>query len=822
MPNSFMHHITINGTNFEIVDKQARNAAINNGGNILYARGEWSSVSGDLDVEADADNMTYIINCPSLSADEYVNIYKRDGAGIDPFADDKIIYVQIKCASPHVSTSIYEKVSGSGWTLIKKIYQVDDDKTFKFSAGADSVLLRINVDSGYALTDEPVYLAYSYAPSNEMLADSISGMATYIDNAIGAVNDTVDSISVDVADKASVISNHASGSLVYFVDGEIGAPLQGMTVDIAPLQSGAGAPSPENIRTITGHTGVYILGPGNQFCEELANWENGKYLDNYGTEKTSTNYKYSKYLYPVRPDTEYAIQIDKGSVANVGYHVMEYDASKAFIRRDVIYGNTTDTGVLSGTFTTHITAAYIRINVPSARTTKIQIEAGDAPTTYKDDAIHVDWQTGAGTIYGGKLAVKKDKSIELTVTHAKINLSDLTWTITTGAHGISYYLSSTITGAKAGPSDTNKAADILCECFPTIGAYAVYTGTDGVGLAPNSRLRVYDGTSNLDTFAETINGMSVVYPLDTPTKVTLASISALPLTVVKNLLWSSIGDLDVSYPIDSTACIDQIREELAPLSEQSNTYYKTGKTLVTFGDSIFGKNAEDGAGVSDFIAQSTGMTVINAAFGGTRVAKRSNDITSGRCAFDFENLVNAIVNDSADFSTRFADQLYAIAHNQEAQISYYVERLNSLGAIDFSQVDYVTLNFGTNDWAGDTAPSTYQSAYISSLVTFLTKYPHIQVIIITPTYRWWVEDDVFSDSNIREYGPVGDKTTLPEFIEQLDGVKTNLNVPIIDLYNIGINRYNRLIYFTAEDGTHHDVAGRRVIGDIIARWMMSH
>ena len=49
-----------------------------------------------------------------------------------------------------------------------------------------------------------------------------------------------------------------SGSLVHIMDGADGVPLRNVSVDIKPIQSGSGDPTPSNIRPIYGWDGTRV------------------------------------------------------------------------------------------------------------------------------------------------------------------------------------------------------------------------------------------------------------------------------------------------------------------------------------------------------------------------------------------------------------------------------------------------------------------------------------------------------------------------------------------------------------------------------------
>lgn len=77
----------------------------------------------------------------------------------------------------------------------------------------------------------------------------------------GALSDQSDLASA-LDNKATVITETASGSIDHIEDGANDAPVLGLTVDIEPVQSGSGDPAPDNIRPISGHTSVTITRTG--------------------------------------------------------------------------------------------------------------------------------------------------------------------------------------------------------------------------------------------------------------------------------------------------------------------------------------------------------------------------------------------------------------------------------------------------------------------------------------------------------------------------------------------------------------------------------
>lgn len=245
-----------------------------------------------------------------------------------------------------------------------------------------------------------------------------------------------------------------------------------------------------------------------------------------------------------------------------------------------------------------------------------------------------------------------------------------------------------------------------------------------------------------------------------------------------------------------------------------------GKTVVNFGDSIFG-NKRPPNDISTEIANITGATVYNCAFGGCRMAKRS-DLTTWD-AFAMYNLSYSIANndyskqDSAISDTTWTDKP-----------SYFDETLSLLKSIDFSKVDIITISYATNDWyAGASITDgnetrdmqNFCDAMRYSIETISSAYPHIKIFMCCPTWRYWENfhqygydyDYIDSDSFERLRG---DGVKLTDFVEKIKNISKEYHLPCIDnYYEIPINKFNRSHWFPSNDGTHHNEKGGKLIAE---------
>ena len=160
-----------------------------------------------------------------------------------------------------------------------------------------------------------------------------------------------------------------------------------------------------------------------------------------------------------------------------------------------------------------------------------------------------------------------------------------------------------------------------------------------------------------------------------------------------------------------------------------------------------------------------------------------------------------------------------------AKISdYFADTLDLLESIDFSKVDIVTLAYGTNDYSGDAAleisnlysSGTYGGAIRYVLETLWTAYPNLEIVLCTPTYRFWMDSEhaFVDDSDTRRNGQ---NLLLTDYVAKMQTLANDYHVTCIDnYYKLGINKFNRSNWFPENDGTHHNYAGACLIAEHIA------
>lgn len=321
------------------------------------------------------------------------------------------------------------------------------------------------------------------------------------------------------------------------------------------------------------------------------------------------------------------------------------------------------------------------------------------------------------------------------------------------------------------PADNDSKANISCSNFNVIPYNDTFNNIDGIGLSSNGLLSIYQNGNGRDEFAYWLrtNDVEITYFAKYSTK----------LPVV----------LDATSVITSGSGI-----ELTGFSRKKKT---AGINVVCFGDSITGLFAHG----SDYPAmigmKDDNISAKNVGFSGTCI---SNHTDTNYNAFSFNKLVDSVVNND------WTLQESAISHITS---NNYRENLDTLKSVDFNNVEYVSVLYGTNDWAFNHTLSVFKDDYISALQKLQEKFPNIRLLLITP---YWRSTSAYPDSDTT---PNNNGVYLYEFCNAItDTIAKKYNVPSINLYRtLGANTYTNR-YFT-QDGTHPTFRTREKIADNI-------
>lgn len=247
-----------------------------------------------------------------------------------------------------------------------------------------------------------------------------------------------------------------------------------------------------------------------------------------------------------------------------------------------------------------------------------------------------------------------------------------------------------------------------------------------------------------------------------------------------------------------------------------------GSTIVNFGDSIYGNFHDDNGysmSISSMLEYLTGGKFINAGFGGCRMTPHEQYFD----AFSMYRLADSI--NSGDWSV----QENAISSGSSVLPAYFSETLTTLKGVIWENVDIITIGYGTNDYGGGQPIHSTDGSfsneydYMDGAIKYvaekiLTKYPHIKLVFVTPTYRYFVQNNLFSYDCDDEQAINSRGYKVVDYVNSIIDTCKKFHIDCVDNFNgIGMNRFNYQYYFTSTDGTHPKREGRVLLAENIAK-----
>lgn len=263
----------------------------------------------------------------------------------------------------------------------------------------------------------------------------------------------------------------------------------------------------------------------------------------------------------------------------------------------------------------------------------------------------------------------------------------------------------------------------------------------------------------------------------------------------------------------NTYCIyvngEQLKAQVEIKEQRSIASFEGGKTGVFFGDSITqGNNVYIASNITpmqdypSIVKEILDCTAYNGGLGGSTYA-------SGR-SIDFKNVCDCVV--SGDFSS-IIDGITQYGLNQSAILQY-----NAISELDFNNVDFVSIALGTNDWNFGTSAEGIKNAMRYCISTLLTAYPHLNIYVFTPIYRFNLNG---SGQDSDTYVNTTSGLKLHEVCEAITDTAKQFNVPCKDMYySCNINQYNKELYMG--DDTHPNANGYALMGEKIAKFINSN
>lgn len=237
----------------------------------------------------------------------------------------------------------------------------------------------------------------------------------------------------------------------------------------------------------------------------------------------------------------------------------------------------------------------------------------------------------------------------------------------------------------------------------------------------------------------------------------------------------------------------------------------SGKKIVCFGDSVteFGTYPQQ---VGDIL----GATTYNVGVGGCRMSYHPDH---GYDGFSMTKLANAIVSKDFSLQEQCLNELIGIGDDN-------TKSYETLININFEEIDYVTIAFGTNDFGGSVSlgninseanNSTFYGSIKYVIETILTAYPHIKLFFMTPIFRWAIP----GAGNNSDITPKNGHY-LNDYAKAIIDVCYKYHIPVLDMYNkSNINALNHT-YYISSDGTHPTEEGYKLIAEKLSKFLLSN
>lgn len=410
----------------------------------------------------------------------------------------------------------------------------------------------------------------------EAAADSVTGSAAQIQSNKQDVHDLKSAINT----KAPVIINTASGAIADFTDGADDMPIKKLVVNIEPVQSGTGDPSPENVRPISGWTGATVTRAGKNLFNNIAETDtiNGVVfavnldgtINASGTATRNAILRLGtitlpagRYLISGLPQngnsTTWEIMLTTGDYSAATNHIYAAGGSILSITKETTYG--VQIIIRSGTTVSNMVFS------------PMICFASDIDSTYAkgmSTTLSITFPTEAGTVYGGTLTINADGSGDLTVNKFGFVLDGVNNKLNVAS--TSYIGNTTTRGYKAlWAQNVIKPASAISDC-------AAYGNNI---TEQNKQIFFITGNNNLELNVRLLNSETGIVSTDTASQADTklnAYLSEHPLTVVyessatvtyhlaninqlftlhgTNNIWANTGNITVEYLADTKLYID--------------------------------------------------------------------------------------------------------------------------------------------------------------------------------------------------------------------------------------------------------------------------
>lgn len=403
------------------------------------------------------------------------------------------------------------------------------------------------------------------------LTEGVESQLATIDQNVSTNTADITDLKEDLSQKAPAIYNTSNESeVVTFADGADDMPMKSVVLKLVPHQEGTGDPSPDNVRPISGYTAVNVTMAGKNLANVTATGSASsggmtytvnadKTVDVSGT-RTGTSYRQVGTFKGVNGVIYKFTGVPDEIADNPG-------PARLYLAR----GNTTIYATHAGATFTYLDSMgdlgiVIRTDAQISGTIRFKPMVRLASITdtayepYESTTYPITIPSSAGTVYGGELDVTNGV---LRVTHGIVDLGNYNWTYNS-TYG--FFVSPTVSeGASTKPTGYS---DVWASAYTTY-----YTGSTivlsqipnnsviyGTNAASSTQRIIVKDTRYTDasSLKTAVTGVKCVYPIATPTEITLDPVTVKTLLGFNTIWMDADGTLQADYPADTKLYIDAL------------------------------------------------------------------------------------------------------------------------------------------------------------------------------------------------------------------------------------------------------------------------
>lgn len=236
--------------------------------------------------------------------------------------------------------------------------------------------------------------------------------------------------------------------------------------------------------------------------------------------------------------------------------------------------------------------------------------------------------------------------------------------------------------------------------------------------------------------------------------------------------------------------------------------------IVLFGNGPFAEDYGTTDCLSEIIAKMSNSTVYNCSVSGSHLAATNHTYEAAVDAMDAFNFYWLTTLVALDNEVPCKD---ALTNAPEALPPEAQEVFDTLTDLDFSKVDVIGIMYDATDYlqgrtlynvAKETDIQTFYGNLTAGIELLQTTYPHIRIIVMSPTYAYAVNNaGEYVDSDIYVYN----EFPLSTYAQMQDRSTSNLGVSFVDNFYGTINVLNANDYLI--DNIHINKDGKQKLAE---------